>query len=115
MFNSIIVGEEWYRGENMKIILIMGSILVPLVMVLLQLKWPLFRFFFHILALLSALIFGNISSTSIHEILIDETVFMTNIHGVFLNPAFLITGAYLGLYLIYVIASRILHELRYQK
>ncbi|RXJ04295.1 transposase [Anaerobacillus alkaliphilus] len=99
----------------MKLLLIIGSILVPLVMILLQLKWPLFRLLFHILALLSALIFGNISSTSIHEILIDETVFMTNIHGVFLNPVFLITGAYLGLYLIYIIALSTIYEIRHQK
>ncbi|MFF7582125.1 hypothetical protein ACFY90_03955 [Lysinibacillus capsici] len=35
---------------------------------------------------------------------------MTTIHAVFLNPVFLITGAYLGLYLIYRFIMMTIHE-----
>ena len=90
----------------MKFLLILGSILIPILMVLLQRKWKWGKLLFHFLAILSTLIFGNIASIAILEILQDNTVFMTNIHGVFLNPFFLLTGAYLGLYLIYSLILR---------
>ncbi|MOA47096.1 hypothetical protein D3C78_1697000 [compost metagenome] len=51
--------------------------------------------------MLSTLILGNISALAIYEILRDNTVFMTSIHAIFLNPMFLLTGAYLGVYLVY--------------
>jgi hypothetical protein len=60
-----------------------------------------FQFFFNIVAVISAIVFGNIASTSILQILIDNAVFMTAIHGIFLNPFFLITGAYLGVFIVY--------------
>jgi hypothetical protein len=56
---------------------------------------------FNITAVISTLIFGNIAATSIYQILIDNAVFMTTIHGIFLNPYFLITGGYLGVFIIY--------------
>nr|WP_285867619.1 transposase [Mesobacillus maritimus] len=67
-------------------------------------------FFFDSLAVLSALVFGNISAMAILQIIKDDTVFMTNIHGLFLNPVFLTSGAYLGLYLIYVLSKQTLHQ-----
>lgn len=56
---------------------------------------------FNIIAVISTLIFGNIAATSIYQILIDNAVFMTAIHGIFLNPYFLIAGGYLGVFIIY--------------
>ena len=56
---------------------------------------------FNIIAVISTLIFGNIAATSIYQILIDNAVFMTTIHGIFLNPYFLIAGGYLGVFIIY--------------
>nr|WP_285890880.1 transposase [Mesobacillus maritimus] len=67
--------------------------------------------FFDSLAVLSALVFGNISAMAIFQIIKDDTVFMTNIHGLFLDSVFLITGAYLGLYLIYVLSKQTLHQI----
>lgn len=87
----------------MEILLILGSIVIPILMVLLQRRKYTFRIIFHVAAIMSALIFGNIASIAIHQIIEDGTVFMTNIHALFLNPFFLLTGAYLGLYLLYVI------------
>jgi hypothetical protein len=80
-------------------------------MVLVHHKSPRIRFYFHLGALLSALIFGNISTFAIYDILKDETVFMTNIHAIFLNPIFLLTGAYLGIYLLYTLSLK-LHKKR---
>ncbi|MDR6125132.1 hypothetical protein QFZ87_004729 [Bacillus sp. SLBN-46] len=95
----------------MKFILILGSILAPLLLVILQKVQPKLRLLCNIVAILSALVFGNISSLAIYEIIKDDTVFMTNIHSIFLNPLFLLTGAYLGIYFIYRMVIWTLEEI----
>lgn len=85
----------------MKFLIILGSIIVPIAMWIIQKSWLKLRIVFNAAAILSAVILGNISALSIYEILEDNTVFMTSIHAIFLNPMFLITGAYLGVYMIY--------------
>ncbi|RKQ29356.1 transposase [Oceanobacillus halophilus] len=87
----------------MKILLIISSLVLPLLMVAFQRKWRIIHLFFTLLALVSTLIFGNIAALEIYEIIRNKTVFMTTIHGLFLNPLFLATGSYLGIYLIYVL------------
>ncbi|MDY0395896.1 transposase [Virgibacillus halophilus] len=77
------------------------SALLPLMMFYIQNHWPKMRLLFNTGALLSLLVFGNIASLSIYQIIQEKTVFMTTIHGLFLNPAFLITGAYTGVYILY--------------
>ncbi len=93
----------------MKILLVLGSVIGPLIMYFLSRK-KLFRLAIHVLAILSALIFGNIASLSIYQIIVDDAVFMTTIHGIFLNPLFLITGAYLGVYLLFRLLVLSLNE-----
>ena len=66
-------------------------------MFFLQKSWMKFRMLFNLSAIVSTIIFGNIASLAIYEIIKDKTVFMTNIHAIFLNP-FLTTGGYLGIY-----------------
>ena len=51
--------------------------------------------------LLSVIVFGNIAALSVLQIIQDNTVFMTAIHSVFLNPFFLASGIYIGLYTFY--------------
>jgi len=87
----------------MRFLLISGSMIVPLLMYFLQRKWATFRLVFDVIAIISVLVFGNIASLSIYQIIKDNTVLMTNIHAVFLNPFFLITGAYMGIYIIYLL------------
>lgn len=70
-------------------------------MVYLQQKWASFRHSLNILAVIAAILFSTIAATSITQIILEDAVFMTTIHAVFLHPIFLITGAYLGLYVIY--------------
>lgn len=94
----------------MKILLVVSSIAFPIVMFFLQNHSKLFRMIFNIIAVISTLILGNIAATSIYQILIDNTIFMTTIHGIFLNPYFLITGAYLGAFIIYRLVVLTLDE-----
>lgn len=94
----------------MKLLFIIGSIVLPILMVVLQRKWSKIKVIFDLMAILSALIFGNISSIAIFEIIKDDKVFMTNIHAVFLNPIFLMTGAYLGLYFLYFLVLRVIND-----
>lgn len=85
----------------MKVFLVIASISFPIIMFYLQNKNMKFQFLFNFIAVISAIIFGSIAATSIFQILMDNAVFMTAIHGIFLNPFFLITGAYLGVFIIY--------------
>lgn len=72
-------------------------------MFLIQKKWMEFRYVLNVFALVCTLIFGNISAIAIYDIIKNKTVFMTSIHAIFLNPFFLITGAYLGMYVLYLV------------
>ncbi|MFA1818853.1 transposase [Virgibacillus oceani] len=81
--------------------LIAGSIVLPFIMYISQKKWIQFRLIFNAAAIIAVLVFGNIASLSVYQIIKDNTVFMTAIHAIFLNPFFLITGSYIGIYLLY--------------
>lgn len=85
----------------MKIIIVVASIIVPLLMIYFQHHKTLVSRIYHIIALIAFLIFGNIAALSIYQIIKEQTVFTMEIHGLFLNPFFLITGAYIGVYVIY--------------
>ncbi|ANC76325.1 transposase [Fictibacillus phosphorivorans] len=85
----------------MKLLILVGSLLVPVGMFWLQTVWPKSRLLFNVIAIIAALIFGDLAAIAIQQIIHDNTVFMTNIHGVLLNPFFLVAGSYLGVYLIY--------------
>ncbi|MFV8829018.1 transposase [Alkalihalobacterium sp. APHAB7] len=95
----------------MKVLILVVSMVVPIAMVIFQNKWAKVRILYHSFALLAALTFGNIASFAIYTVLRDNTVFMTNIHALFLNPLFLTSGAYLGLYFVYVIVLGMLKEI----
>ena len=84
----------------MKIIILVAIIVIPSLMVYLQQKSDKMRLFFNALGVVSAILFGYIAATSIMQIILEDAVFMTTIHAVFLSPTFLITGTYLGLFLI---------------
>ncbi|MGE8004025.1 transposase [Lysinibacillus sp. NPDC093216] len=94
----------------MKILLVTSSIVVPSVMVYLQHKSDKFKMIFNIVAVISTIIFGSIASTTIYQIIVDDAVLMTTIHAIFLNPFFLVTGAYLGVFIIYRLMIMALEE-----
>ncbi|RKP57418.1 transposase [Cohnella endophytica] len=79
----------------------LASIAVPVLMIYVQNKWAHYRAAFNAAALIAGLIFGNIAAISVYKIIRDHIVFMTTIHAVFLNPFFLATGAYLGVFFLY--------------
>jgi uncharacterized membrane protein len=85
----------------MKFLLMLGSIVGPILMILFQKIWCKLRLLYNVVAILSSIVFGNILSFAIYEVIKDKTVFMTNIHGILLNPLFLLTGSFLGVYFIY--------------
>ena len=94
----------------MKIFLVISSIVVPLIMVVLRKKISKSALVFNILAVIFVIIFGSIASTSIYQIIVDDAVFMTKIHSLFLNELFLISGAYIGVFTIYRLMILTLHE-----
>lgn len=87
--------------DLLKLLLVASSIVIPAVMVYLKSKSKRLQMIFNVVAVLSTIIFGSIASTSIYQIIRDDKVFMTTIHGIFLNPLFLMTGGYLGVFVIY--------------
>ncbi|MGE7843829.1 transposase [Lysinibacillus sp. NPDC093712] len=91
-------------------LLVASSIIVPVVMLLLQKKSKIVRLLFNVLAVFAMLIFGGIASTSIYQIIVDNAVFMTTIHAIFLNPLFLVSGAYIGVFIIYRLMLLTWHE-----
>ncbi|MED4887136.1 transposase [Lysinibacillus fusiformis] len=84
----------------MNVFIMVTIIVIPAVMVYLQQKSDKIRLVFNALGVVSAILFGYIAATSITQIILEDVVFMTTIHAVFLNPIFLLTGAYLGLFFI---------------
>lgn len=98
------------RREILKILIVISSIVVPIIMLLLKHKSAKFNMIFNILALLSFIIFGNIASTSIYQIIVDDAVFMTTIHALFIDFDFMVTAAYLGVFVIYRLMILVLEE-----
>ncbi|GGA72128.1 transposase [Ornithinibacillus halotolerans] len=89
----------------MKVFLVIGSILIPILMFYIQRNSPKLALLYHSIAVIAALVFGNIASLSIYQVIKDNTVLMTNIHAIFLNPFFLLSGAYLGVYVMYLLLN----------
>jgi hypothetical protein len=82
-------------------LILLSAILIPLMMLGLVRNFALCRRLFDGLAVLSAYVFGIVAAIAVYRILRDDTVFMTHIHGIFNNAAFLASGAYLGNYGLY--------------
>ncbi len=71
------------------------------------------RVVLHISAYFALYVLGTIISIHIYDVLMQDLVFMTSIHGILLNPFFLISGAYIGIYTLYLLF--ILHYYKYKK
>ncbi|KAA0766102.1 hypothetical protein [Bacillus sp. SH5-2] len=66
------------------------------------------RIALHICAYFALYTIGTILSINIYDVLIQNLVFMTSIHGILLNPFFLIAGAYIGIYTLYLLLTYII-------
>ncbi|WP_377865951.1 hypothetical protein [Bacillus sp. R86525] len=76
---------------------------------------PKIRIVLHISAYLAVYVLGTIISITIYDVLIQNLVFMTSIHGILLNPFFLLAGVYIGIYTLYLILSQIIMKLMNSK
>ncbi|MFB6731304.1 hypothetical protein ACIG6B_05205 [Bacillus mobilis] len=76
-------------------------------------KHPTIRIALHISAYLSLYVLGTIISINIYDVLMQDLVFMTSIHGILLNPFFLIAGAYIGIYTLYLLLSYIITNMKH--
>ncbi|HDR7783162.1 MULTISPECIES: hypothetical protein [Bacillus] len=75
-------------------------------------KHPTIRVALHISAYVALYVLGTIISINIYDVLIQDLVFMTSIHGILLNPFFLISGAYIGIYSLHLILSYIITKIK---
>lgn len=75
-----------------------GVVVLPVLVLWMERRWSNFSILADGLAALAAFIFGMIITVAVYQIRRDETVFMTNIHQVFENELFLLSGAFLGVY-----------------
>lgn len=73
---------------------------------------PKIRVFLDICAYLSLYILGTIIAFHVYDVVLHDLVFMTTIHGILLNPLFLITGAYTGVYSLYLLIYKLVTSLR---
>ncbi|WP_134702271.1 transposase [Ammoniphilus sp. YIM 78166] len=90
----------------MNVMIILGNLVIPLIMFLAQKNKSKARLIFNGLSVLSAIVFGNLAALAVYRIIRDNTVFMTHIHGIFLNPFFLLAGYYLLVYTLYQLIRR---------
>lgn len=101
VYVKLLQSEPYYWVMQMKVLIVTGIMFFPLLLCVMQRIWPKLTIFLNGLAIICLIIFSSLASIGIYTIIRDDTVFMTSIHGLFLNPFFLLTGAYLGLYFIY--------------
>ncbi|MCP8968910.1 hypothetical protein [Ectobacillus ponti] len=95
----------------MKFLLMAGPLAGSAILLLLAVH-PRIRLLLHVLAYICAYIFGAILSITIYEVRRNHTVFMTEVHEVLLNEVFLLCGAYLGAYGLYMLLRLIMEQLR---
>ncbi|MFJ8528958.1 hypothetical protein [Bacillus sp. NPDC094106] len=89
--------------------------LLPIVLSFLFLLFavhPKVRIVLDVCAYCSLYILGTIIALHIYDVLIRGLVFMTTIHSILLNPLFLITGAYVGVYSLYLLFYKLVTNLR---
>ncbi|SDW82382.1 hypothetical protein [Paenibacillus sp. CF384] len=79
-------------------LVLIGAIIGGLILAVLRAKYEGLRKIIDGLAVLAYLGFFSIAANSVARTLLDDTVFMTQVHDVLLSPVFLGSGAYLGPY-----------------
>lgn len=87
--------------------IVLMIIMIPLLMVFANKYWTPTHIVLISFATISLIVFESITATTVYEIISENLVFMTTVHVVFLNPLFLITGGYLGVFLLYLLFLRL--------
>ncbi|PWK13153.1 transposase [Tumebacillus permanentifrigoris] len=83
----------------MQLVLILGTILVPICMFVLRHR-PLAAVF-DLIAALSVLLANIAAGLAVLEIKQESTEFTTHVHEIFMDPLFLVTTGYIGVYSVY--------------
>ncbi|PGS55934.1 transposase [Bacillus sp. AFS041924] len=99
----------------MKTLLFCSIIILPIIMYGLARSYPILNTIFNFIAIISYIAFGGITAISIYEIIKNNVVFMTNIHAVFLNIYFIISGSFLGIYGLYQLINMTVKQLKQTK
>lgn len=87
----------------MPTIIILGIVVIPVIMSGTSLTWRRLRIIYDVLAVVSAIVSFSAASITIYSVIKSNTVFMTTIHALFVDPFFLIPSAYLSVYVIYLL------------
>lgn len=82
-----------------QLLLIVGAILVPILMFMVRHR-PVAAVF-DLLAALSVLLANIAAGLAVLEIKQENTEFTTHVHEIFMDPLFLVTTGYVGLYSVY--------------
>lgn len=88
-------------------IFIVLFLIIPTILLLLARQSFFIEKIFSLVAVISVFTFGSITMSAVYQILDNQTVFMTSIHAVFLEPFFLVSGGYL----LFFFAYRLLDDL----
>ncbi|MCP1123525.1 hypothetical protein CN326_20690 [Bacillus sp. AFS018417] len=95
----------------MKLMIGLFPIILSCLFVLLAVH-PRIRIWLDIFAYVCLYGFGTIIAFTVYDVLLQQTVFMTTIHRILLNPLFLLTGAYIGIYFLYLILYKLISSIR---
>ena len=82
----------------MSLVVMVTAGILPLLLAIFRRLFPDKVWWSDVPAIAAAVAFFVISSLYVFRVLADGTVLMTTIHRIFLNPAFLVSGFYLGVY-----------------
>ncbi|WP_369899965.1 hypothetical protein [Bacillus manliponensis] len=89
----------------MKLIIAILPILLSYIFFLFSMH-KTFRFILNICAYLSMYGLSTLVAFTVYDVLIQDKVFMTTIHKILLNPFFLITSTYIGIYILYLLLQK---------
>lgn len=90
----------------MNMVISLMTIALPGLMVFIKYRWKKAAVLYHLLAVICSVIAGiNISITTI-QVILHNQVFTTAFHGIFINLWFILSSAYLIMYLIYSLIER---------
>lgn len=84
----------------MKLLIVLGTLLIPAALALLRRMSARARPVLDALGVVSAFGFGILSAFAVSDIRRHDTVYSTEVHRVFDSLCFLVFGGYLGLYLL---------------
>lgn len=87
----------------MTIMVWLFTFILPLLMFWVSKRAFFLHILLNILALISLYLFSVTTALAVLQTIFSKTVFTTTIHGILVNPLFLIPGGYLGSFALYTL------------